>query len=145
MDNASLARLDLERKVESLEDEIAFLKKLHEEVGYSAFTQLCPKPQTHTHRHTPPHLPTRHGDLPRAGALPVPPPPLQELTELQTQMQEQHMQVEMEVAKPDLTAALRDVRLQYENLATRNLQESEEWYKSKVSSASAGRYHHITW
>nr|XP_023646338.1 vimentin [Paramormyrops kingsleyae] len=90
VDNASLARLDLERKVESLEDEIAFLKKLHEE----------------------------------------------ELTELQTQMQEQHVQVEMEVAKPDLTAALRDVRLQYENLATRNLQESEEWYKSKFADLS---------
>ncbi|XP_048866478.1 vimentin-like [Brienomyrus brachyistius] len=90
VDNASLARLDLERKMESLEDEIAFLKKLHEE----------------------------------------------ELAELQTQMQEQHVQVEMEVAKPDLTAALRDVRLQYENLATRNLQESEEWYKSKFADLS---------
>uniref|UniRef100_UPI0001E24E8A Vimentin n=1 Tax=Homo sapiens TaxID=9606 RepID=UPI0001E24E8A len=31
VDNASLARLDLERKVESLQEEIAFLKKLHEE------------------------------------------------------------------------------------------------------------------
>lgn len=33
VDNASLARLDLERKVESLQEEIAFLKKLHEEVN----------------------------------------------------------------------------------------------------------------
>lgn len=32
VDNASLARLDLERKVESLQEEIAFLKKLHDEV-----------------------------------------------------------------------------------------------------------------
>lgn len=33
VDNAALARLDLERKVESLQDEINFLKKLHDEVS----------------------------------------------------------------------------------------------------------------
>lgn len=59
---------------------------------------------------------------------------LKEMLELQNQVhQQQHVQVDMEMAKPDLTAALRDVRLQYENLASKNIQESEEWYKSKVS------------
>lgn len=58
---------------------------------------------------------------------------LKEMLELQNQVhQQQHVQVDMEMAKPDLTAALRDVRLQYENLASKNIQESEEWYKSKV-------------
>lgn len=58
---------------------------------------------------------------------------LQEMLELQNQIQQQqHVQVDMEMAKPDLTAALRDVRLQYENLASKNIHESEEWYKSKV-------------
>lgn len=33
VDDATLARLELERKIESLMDEIEFLKKLHEEVG----------------------------------------------------------------------------------------------------------------
>lgn len=56
------------------------------------------------------------------------------MLELQNQVhQQQHVQVDMEMAKPDLTAALRDVRLQYENLASKNIQESEEWYKSKVN------------
>ncbi|XP_061588531.1 vimentin like isoform X2 [Cololabis saira] len=88
VDNAALARLDLERKIESLQDEINFLKKLHDE----------------------------------------------EMMEMQSQIhQQQHVQVEMDVAKPDLTAALRDVRLQYENLASKNLQESEDWYKSKFA------------
>ena len=32
MDNASLARLDLERKVDSLQEEIIFLRKVHDEV-----------------------------------------------------------------------------------------------------------------
>lgn len=36
VDNATLARLDLERRIESLQEEIAFLKKIHEEVGSCA-------------------------------------------------------------------------------------------------------------
>ncbi|RXN05265.1 vimentin [Labeo rohita] len=87
VDNAALARVDLERKVDSLQDELAFLKTLHDE----------------------------------------------ELAELQAQIQGQQVQVDMDMAKPDLTAALRDVRLQYENLATKNIQESEDWYKSKFA------------
>ncbi|KAI2648863.1 Vimentin [Labeo rohita] len=59
-----------------------------------------------------------------------------ELAELQIQIQEQHVQIDMEVAKPDLTAALKDVRQQYETLASRNLQESEDWYKSKFADLS---------
>lgn len=51
---------------------------------------------------------------------------------MQIQIQEQHVQIDMEVAKPDLTSALKDVRQQYETLASRNLQESEDWYKTKV-------------
>ncbi|KAG7234267.1 hypothetical protein CRUP_024538, partial [Coryphaenoides rupestris] len=31
VDNATLARLDLERRIESLQEEIGFLKKIHEE------------------------------------------------------------------------------------------------------------------
>ncbi|XP_075068013.1 vimentin [Mixophyes fleayi] len=60
----------------------------------------------------------------------------EEIRELQAQLQEQHVQIDMEVAKPDLTSALRDVRQQYENVATKNLQEAEEWYKSKFSDLS---------
>uniref|UniRef100_A0A4W4DWS6 IF rod domain-containing protein n=1 Tax=Electrophorus electricus TaxID=8005 RepID=A0A4W4DWS6_ELEEL len=85
VDNATLARLDLERKVQSLQEEIVFLKKLHDE----------------------------------------------EMAELLAQFQQ--VQMDMDVAKPDLTAALRDVRLRYEDLATKNLQESEEWNKSKIA------------
>lgn len=57
---------------------------------------------------------------------------VQEMLELQSQAQQQQVQVDMDMAKPDLTAALRDVRLQYENLASKNIHEAEEWYKSKV-------------
>ncbi|KAJ8395948.1 hypothetical protein AAFF_G00026560 [Aldrovandia affinis] len=60
----------------------------------------------------------------------------EEMAELQVQFQDQHVQIDMDVAKPDLTAALRDVRLQYENLASKNIQESEDWYKSKFADLS---------
>ncbi|XP_037380007.1 desmin [Talpa occidentalis] len=87
VDAATLARIDLERRIESLNEEIAFLKKVHEE----------------------------------------------EIRELQSQLQEQQVQVEMDMSKPDLTAALRDIRAQYETIAAKNISEAEEWYKSKVS------------
>ncbi|XP_028324987.1 desmin b [Gouania willdenowi] len=87
VDAATLARLDLERRIETLQEEIAFLKKIHEE----------------------------------------------EIRELQTQMQETQVQVQMDMSKPDLTAALRDIRAQYEGIAAKNISEAEDWYKSKVS------------
>lgn len=60
---------------------------------------------------------------------------MQEIRELQAQLQEQHIQVEMDISKPDLTAALRDIRAQYESIAAKNIAEAEEWYKSKVWEA----------
>ncbi|KAM9211103.1 glial fibrillary acidic protein isoform 2-T2 [Dugong dugon] len=86
-DEATLARLDLERKIESLEEEIRFLRKIHEE----------------------------------------------EVRELQEQLARQQVHVELDMAKPDLTAALREIRTQYEAVATSNMHEAEEWYRSKFA------------
>ncbi|XP_056461748.1 peripherin [Gadus chalcogrammus] len=89
VDDATLARLELERKIESLMDEIEFLKKLHDE----------------------------------------------EIQDVHVSVQTQHQQMEMveQTARPDLTAALRDIRAQYETIASKNMHESEEWYKSKFT------------
>lgn len=40
VDAATLARLDLERRIETLQEEIAFLKKIHEEVSSSSLLQF---------------------------------------------------------------------------------------------------------
>lgn len=69
----------------------------------------------------------------------------QEIRELQSQIQEQHIQIDMDVAKPDLTAALRDVRQQYENVASKNLQDAEEYYKSKVQQWDWRKQQNIFW
>ncbi|XP_064173161.1 internexin neuronal intermediate filament protein, alpha a [Anguilla rostrata] len=88
VDDATVVRLDLERKVESLLDEISFLRKVHDE----------------------------------------------EVTELMNMLHASQVSVEMEVAKPDLTSALKEIRSQYESMASKNLESAEEWYKSKFEN-----------
>ncbi|KAL4639979.1 alpha-internexin [Arapaima gigas] len=90
VDDATIVRLDLEKKVESLLDEISFMRKVHDE----------------------------------------------EVAELMSMIQASQVSVEMEMAKPDLTSALKEIRGQYESLAAKNLQSAEEWYKSKFADLS---------
>ncbi|KAJ7305296.1 hypothetical protein JRQ81_011213 [Phrynocephalus forsythii] len=87
-DRAALARRDLEKKVEALADEIAFLRRVHQ----------------------------------------------QEVAELQAELHQAQVSVEVEVSKPDLTEALKEIRTQYEVLSARNQQSAEEWYKSKFAN-----------
>ncbi|XP_015740962.1 glial fibrillary acidic protein [Coturnix japonica] len=96
VDAAALARLDLERRVGTLQDEVAFLQKVHEE----------------------------------------------ELRELQEQLAQHRVHVEVDASKPDLTAALRDIRTQYESITVTNLQEAEEWYKSKFADLTDAAARH---
>ncbi|XP_060766383.1 peripherin [Neoarius graeffei] len=58
----------------------------------------------------------------------------EEIQDVQVSYETQQMKMEVEATvRPDLTAALRDIRAQYESIATKNMQESEEWYKSKFT------------
>ncbi|XP_078421550.1 neurofilament light chain b isoform X2 [Cetorhinus maximus] len=86
-DEAALARAEVEKRIDSLMDEIAFLKKIHEE----------------------------------------------EIAELQAQIQYAQVSVEVDMGKPDLSSALREIRCQYEKVAAKNMQSAEDWYKSRFA------------
>uniref|UniRef100_A0A803YRF5 IF rod domain-containing protein n=1 Tax=Meleagris gallopavo TaxID=9103 RepID=A0A803YRF5_MELGA len=62
----------------------------------------------------------------------------EELWELEVNAQSPQAQAgaRMELQQPDLTAALRDIRTQYESITVTNLQEAEEWYKAKFADLS---------
>ncbi|NWH55703.1 PERI protein, partial [Fregata magnificens] len=66
-----------------------------------------------------------------------------ELRDLEVSAPSPAVPAEVEVCKPELTAALREIRTQYESIAVKNLQEAEEWYKSKFADLSdaANRNH----
>ncbi|XP_069030863.1 alpha-internexin-like [Embiotoca jacksoni] len=58
----------------------------------------------------------------------------EEIEELSSLMEAQQVSVELELAKPDLTSALKEIRNQYESIASKNLQSAEEWYKGKFAT-----------
>lgn len=58
----------------------------------------------------------------------------EEVTELTNMMHAAQVSVEVEVSKPDLTAALKEIRGQYESMASKNLHSAEEWYKTKFAN-----------
>ncbi|KAF3708538.1 Alpha-internexin [Channa argus] len=60
----------------------------------------------------------------------------EEIQELSSLMEAKQVSVELELTKPDLTSALKEIRSQYESIASKNLQSAEEWYKSKFTSLS---------
>lgn len=89
VDEVSLACSELDKRADTLLDELAFLKRLHES----------------------------------------------EIAELQAQVQySAQVSVEMEVSKPDLSVALKDIRSQYECLAQQNIHAAEEWFHGKVNT-----------
>ncbi|KAK7139945.1 hypothetical protein R3I94_012540 [Phoxinus phoxinus] len=53
---------------------------------------------------------------------------------LRVQLQVASLSVELDTSRPDLSAALREIRAQYETLAGRNMQTAEAWFQGKVAS-----------
>ncbi|KAG8135678.1 hypothetical protein E2320_008686 [Naja naja] len=91
VDGATLTRMALEKKVEALLDELAFLRKVHAE----------------------------------------------EVAELSVSLQPTQLAaIEPDATKADLTAALKELRSQYEGLAAKNLQAADEWYRAKFANLS---------
>ncbi|KAK1175161.1 neurofilament light polypeptide-like [Acipenser oxyrinchus oxyrinchus] len=60
----------------------------------------------------------------------------EENNELSSQIQAANITVDMEVAKPDLSLALKEIRSQYEKLANKNMQAAEDWYSAKFATVT---------
>ncbi|XP_006009586.1 neurofilament light polypeptide [Latimeria chalumnae] len=60
----------------------------------------------------------------------------EENAELSAQIQAASVTVDVEVAKPDLSVALKEIRSQYEKLAQKNMQSAEDWYRTKFASVA---------
>ncbi|XP_031685268.1 neurofilament light polypeptide isoform X2 [Oncorhynchus kisutch] len=61
---------------------------------------------------------------------------VEEQAELQAQVVAANVCVDMKVSRPDLSAALKEIRAQYERLANKNMQAAEDWYRGKFESVA---------
>uniref|UniRef100_A0A8C4RD24 Neuronal intermediate filament family member 1 n=1 Tax=Erpetoichthys calabaricus TaxID=27687 RepID=A0A8C4RD24_ERPCA len=65
---------------------------------------------------------------------------LEEITFLrkvyEEELKELQVSVDVDIAKPDLSTSLKDIRIQYENLSLKNQQVAEEWYVSKYANVT---------
>ncbi|XP_072264792.1 desmin-like [Pyxicephalus adspersus] len=85
VDAATAGRIALEKQLETLEAEVAFLQRVYGE----------------------------------------------EIEELMKQIYNMTASCDLAFSIPDFAAALRDIQTEYEEIAAKNLQEMDEWYKSK--------------
>ncbi|XP_056419243.1 desmin-like isoform X2 [Hyla sarda] len=96
VDAATAGRIALEKQLETLETEIAFLQRVHSE----------------------------------------------EIEELMKQIYNMSASCDLAFSIPDFAAALRDIQTEYEEIAAKNLQEMDEWYKSKFVDFSQASTKH---
>uniref|UniRef100_A0A8C4EE65 Zgc:172323 n=1 Tax=Dicentrarchus labrax TaxID=13489 RepID=A0A8C4EE65_DICLA len=97
VDKATSSRIVLEKKLEQLEVEIEFLKRVHQ----------------------------------------------QEIEELMKQIYAAHATAQSAFALPDLAAALKQIQAQYDDIAAKNLQEMDSWYKNKFEDITSKTSRHV--
>lgn len=113
-------KVELEAKLESLSDEINFLRQIYEEVNLqiTCFSFVSIKKLLFY------EISVHYFLIFFA---------LQEIRELQSQIKDTSVVVEMDNSrKLDMDAIVGEVRAQYEDIANRSRAEAETWYKSKV-------------
>ncbi|XP_062421665.1 glial fibrillary acidic protein isoform X2 [Pungitius pungitius] len=97
VDKATYSRIALEKKLEQMEVEIEFLKRVHQ----------------------------------------------QEIEELMKQIYSAHASAQSAFALPDLAAALKQIQTQYDDIAAKNLQEMDAWYKNKFEDLTSKTSRHV--
>ncbi|KAI4810842.1 hypothetical protein KUCAC02_013770 [Chaenocephalus aceratus] len=97
VDKATSSRIALEKKLEQLEVEIDFLKRVHQ----------------------------------------------QEIEELMSRIYSAHATAQSAFELPDLAAALKQIQTQYDDIAAKNLQEMDSWYKNKFEDLTSKTSRHV--
>ncbi|XP_041799242.1 desmin [Chelmon rostratus] len=97
VDKATSSRIALEKKLEQLQVEIEFLKRVHQ----------------------------------------------QEIDELMKQIYAAHVSAQSAFTLPDLAAALKQIQTQYDDIAAKNLQEMDSWYKNKFEDLTNKTSRHV--
>uniref|UniRef100_A0A3B4X8A4 Zgc:172323 n=3 Tax=Seriola lalandi dorsalis TaxID=1841481 RepID=A0A3B4X8A4_SERLL len=97
VDKATSSRIALEKKLEQLEVEIEFLKRVHQ----------------------------------------------QEIDELMKQIYAAHAAAQSAFSLPDLAAAMKQIQTQYDDIAAKNLQEMDSWYKNKFEDLTKKTTRHV--
>ncbi|KAK1895067.1 Vimentin [Dissostichus eleginoides] len=97
VDKATSSRIALEKKLEQLEVEIEFLKRVHQ----------------------------------------------QEIEELMSKIYSAHATAQSAFELPDLAAALKQIQTQYDDIAAKNLQEMDSWYKNKFEDLTSKTSRHV--
>ncbi|XP_041844397.1 glial fibrillary acidic protein [Melanotaenia boesemani] len=97
VDKATSSRIVLEKKLEHLEVEIEFLKRIHQ----------------------------------------------QEIDELMKQIYSAQVSAQSTFTLPDLAAALKQIQTQYDDIAAKNLQEMDSWYKNKFEDLTQKTSKHV--
>ncbi|KAJ4930675.1 hypothetical protein JOQ06_024983 [Pogonophryne albipinna] len=97
VDKATTSRIALEKKLEQLEVEIDFLKRVHK----------------------------------------------QEIEELMSKIYSAHATAQSAFELPDLAAALKQIQTQYDDIAAKNLQEMDSWYKNKFEDLTSKTSRHV--
>ncbi|XP_075952763.1 uncharacterized protein LOC142955201 [Anarhichas minor] len=97
VDKATSSRIALEKKLEQMEVEIEFLKRVHQ----------------------------------------------QEIEELMKRIYSAHASAHSAFTLPDLAAALKQIQTQYDDIAAKNLQEMDSWYKNKFEDLTSKTSRHV--
>ncbi|XP_055083594.1 glial fibrillary acidic protein [Periophthalmus magnuspinnatus] len=97
VDQATSSRIALEKRLEQLEVEIEFLKRVHQ----------------------------------------------QEIDELMKQIYAAHVSAASAFSLPDLTGALKQIQKQYDDIAAKNLEEMDSWYKNKFEDITKKTSRHV--
>uniref|UniRef100_A0A3B3YUH1 IF rod domain-containing protein n=1 Tax=Poecilia mexicana TaxID=48701 RepID=A0A3B3YUH1_9TELE len=119
VDKATSSRIALEKKLEQLEVEIEFLKRIHQQVDEVSAGEMIPAQM-----------------IPKCLLF-------AEIEELMKQIYAAQVSAESAFSLPDLAGALKQIQTQYDDIAAKNLQEMDSWYKNKFEDLTKKTSRHV--